>query len=372
MLYKNNNTLTDYKMRIGQSRLQQNIVPLMRNLPSSRWMLFIGSFLIVPLAFIPWLRGIVQCQTISFGSSCQYIASVNPLSTYLDFLISSNAESARLVSFHAVILTGCVAPGILCSIWVHGRIQTWGQRIGVLSLSIWLVFITLASINTTNWIYKNGGHDYIFITQVVPVTGFYLQVFALGILWMGTILVWFELLSNKVIASGLTVQLLSPFEYLGAALVSIGGICWFTGYYGIYWLLPSDCPPTPLFGSAQCVNRLSGQRGYELIVQNFPLPYQGILIDLSYWMLGAIVVFAGITLLIALWVRRSFTMDIPWIGGWIVCLGGMTAISYWGMRQLAVLFPEDQWTNGLSTTIFGMVCIAIGLFIRWATVVNQS
>lgn len=371
-------------LRTGQTQqlhFGQRIGRFAQDIPRSRWLLFAGSLLAVSLVFWPWFTVTWTCiSSISFGCPLpSFQFGINPLGATLNGILAEHASLVRFVPFRIVLLLGACAPGLLCSMWVRGRLPTRSQWFGAIVFSFWLVLLAGWCLYAIFWVlssdyarahFPSTPHNSI---TWQPAIGLLFLVMTLALLWIGLLLLWRELLHSQVVSQARSLQRQTPLAYLGAAMTTGGSIAWFIGFYGIYWLLPVGCPPTPIFASAPCNNRFSSNIGYAWLFQsgqsNFTFTQD--LLNYSYWLLGAVIVAGGVVLLVAFWLRQTENAQRPWILGWGACLALLTVASWWGTRYLFPIYPDEQWTNGPLIAFTGLLLIAAGVVLRWRAVVAQ-
>lgn len=346
----------------------QQTVRSLRRMPVSRWLLFAGSLGALLIPFLPWFTA-QQCPPYEFcGPTGPYLTyTYNPLEFYLRII----TVRLHVQSFEPALLSASVVPGMLCSVWVHGRIQTWGQRIGIVAFTIW--FLALIGLNSyaTYWFFTAYFNRYPIAVSLAPTIGAYLLVLACLLLWFGLLLLWRELLRSHRTPLHSDIQQQTPWAYTGAVLTTAGLLVWFIGYYGIYWLLPPGCFAR-LFGEAPCNNRFSAQIGFNSLFPHYTFQYAATFV---YWTLAALVVFGGLALLVVLWLRPTTSVDLPWITTWGACLAMLTGGSFIGMLRLPANYAGDHWTNGPLVTLAGLALLAAGALLRWrseATILHRT
>ena len=341
----------------------------LRHVPLSRWLLIVGSFGALALAFLPWLT--VTYVTYCFGQNCQALqasAGINPFLRYIALQIRLRPSLWHLRPFTEAIVASIFAPGIVFCIWVRGHIRTWGQRVGVVIFSGWFLLLVAASIYVLVSTLSPR-----LVNQQTPVfsglnVGIFLAVPVFISLWFGLLLAWRELWRNRAMRVARTIQPLAAWEYVGAGLVTLGMGIWFIGYNGIYWLLPTDCPPTPLFGEAACNNRFSAETGFQTLFKQGTVAFGDLIGSaklILYWSLSAAIMFGGLALIVSLWIRHSSRADLPWVSLWVGSLVLLWGLDAWGIGQLAAAIPGESWTNGAPITLIGIGIAAGGLAAHW-------
>jgi hypothetical protein len=338
--------------------------------PRSRWLLFAGAFLALALPFLPWLTATMYlCTFCPVNGGPVITFSLNPLESYLRFALFTHPSLSRLAPFQGAILTTFVAPALLCSLWIRGRLQTWGQRIGIAVFTVWFLAFTIFCVYANYWFFSTLHQRFPGNFNWLPSVG----GFAFGIMWvllaLGLLLVWREMVRNWNMPMRSDIQRQSLLGYGGAALATAGFLVWFTGFYGLYWLLPPDCPPTPVFGQAACNERFSTGEGYDALFPRSSNQHTYEIISqfsqVTYWGLSALIIFGGLALLVAFWLRHSTPAARLWHSIWSVCLLVLNGLSLWGVARLAASVSGDVWTNGWLVTLLGLALIGAGLLTRW-------
>jgi hypothetical protein len=337
----------------------------LRSIPPSRWLLFAGSLGALLLAFIPWLSETVCAINTPNGCAMYTSFDMRPFLEFLAQQLSLRPAIIHLLPFAPYLLITCMAPGLLCSIWVRGPIRSTGQRIGVIFFSLWFLLLTAASIYTPYWAMNRAlaldAANHI-PSAWGPTIGTFLVVPTLIALWIGLLLTWRDLLRRRDERDASAMQRLNVLEYIGAGLATGGMLVWFIAYYGLYWLLPPDCPPTPLFGEAACNERFGSGEGFD---QLFPQPGGYDVSWIFYGTLSTVIVFGGLALLVALWLRRTSGKELIGIGAWMFCLFLLTGLSIYGTTRIVPDAPGDVWTSGVWVTLVGVALIAAGVVMRW-------
>lgn len=335
----------------------------LRSIPPSRWLLFAGSLGALLLAFVPWLSGSGCVIHHSNGCALYSNFTVRPFATFIELQMRLHPTFMYFIAFTPYLVLACMAPGVLCSIWVHGPIRSTGQRVGVVVFSVWFLLLTVASIAIPEWAIERS----ITLGREADVTwgpdiGIFLVAPVLIALWIGLLLTWRDLLQRRGERDASAIQRLHTWEYVGAGLVTGGLVLWFVAYYGLYWLLPPDCPATPLFGEAACNERFGSGEGFDRL---FLSPGGHDVSWIVYGTLSAVIVFGGLALLVALWLRRTSSKDLIGIGIWMMCLLLLTGLSIYGTTRIVPYSGDDVWTSGVWLTLFGIALIAGGLVMRW-------
>ena len=353
------------------------------SMPPTRYLLFVGSLIAIALPFVPWFSTTIP---IGVGGGILLQTTYNPIVSYTSYIIRFLTHASHLSTIFEVVLTlstsGIVLPGIIGSIWVHAQIRTMGQRTGVVIFSLWVLFLTGFGFYATAWMNANYNPVISFRgvftdSQLTPTTGWYIFLLTIALLWLGLISVWIEIYRSRQVALLPTVHRQSSGNYLGATFITVGLVIWFIGYYGIYWVLPTNCPFTPLFGSAQCNNRLSAGTGFGRFMTDtattLHIGYPDLsLSSLMYWGLGVIIVSVGFAFALSGWLRSSSTIELYGAVAWILLIVGLTWASYSGCRQLGAIYAGENWTAGLPVTLLGIALIGLGWIFRQRNNVTVS
>ncbi len=342
-------------------------------IPRSRWLLFAGAVLALALPYIPWVTVTVMrpCMPFSCRGSLDLTASLNPIDYFLRYSLLYQPNVSYLARFggaiYEIVFTIIVAPGLLCSVWVSGRLRTQGQRAGIIVFTTWFLAFTIFCLYATYWIFSMLRQRIPGAITWAPSLGALLFVGVWVMLWLGLLFAWREMLRSRNRPLQSDIQRQSPLAYAGSALATLGFLVWFIGFHGVYWLLPPDCPPTPLFSEAPCNERFSAFEGYYALLSSgpsaFPSTYQVALI--TFWGLEVLSIFGGLALLVAFWLRRQTRTVTTGSGFWGGCLALLNGLSLWGTFRIAANVTGDVWTGGWLITLAGLTLIAAGCLIRW-------
>ena len=350
----------------------------------ARWLLIGGTLLVVVLAFIPWMTLHSSFSDISFAlnpPTHQLALPWSPTEFVFGHVITNPffiRHLRFLISLEPALYAALFVPGLIGCLWVRGHITTVGQRLGVGMLTCWGLVVTgNALYGLTIGMHMTASEiqslSFGMMNQTVtwtPVFGIFLALPAFLLFWSGMVLLWRDTLRTPLVVSKDTpiVEQQTWRGYLSAAFITLGAIGWFVGYFGIYWLLSLYCPPTRLFGSAPCNNRFSAQRGFEQLLNGTA---SGINSESVYWMVSACCVAAGVVVLVAVWLRGQRTQEIVLLGLWSISVLVVTGVSTLGVHQLDTLYQDEQWTNGLLVTVFGLIALGIGVILRWIDGLRQ-
>lgn len=334
-------------------------------IPRSRYLLFLGALLNTPLAFVPWITAKISFLYPGRFGATSVLRSYNPIQIY-DRLLG---VPAYLTAVDLIMVGGCCIPGLLFSVWLRERIQSPMQQLGAALYSIWLLLLTGAA----NYAVFGMLYDSLIFQRMLWIqqvwswqadSGLFVWVLTQFLLWIGLVALWREMPHSP--KQHVASMFRRPYTLRdgGMALVALGGVCWFTGYYGLYWYLPDSCHAAPLFGFAPCTNRLDTAIGFVSTFNRFVAP--SLLVSRAiYWGLGGAVVLGGIGLFVYHSVRQSTAIPLPWA---LMCIAGiilLTGTSFVGIVHLAAIYPDERMTFGLPLTSLGGVLLISGLVIRW-------
>lgn len=333
--------------------------------PLSRYLLFLGAFMTIPLTFLPWITARISFYYPGFFGATTTLASYNPIQIYGKLLGIPPYPSM----IYLVLIVGSCLPGPFFIVWLRGTIMFPKQCFGVVLYSIWVVLLTVIN----NYMIFGMLYEPFFFQRALWIVhvwfwqadiGLYVWVLTQLLLWITLVLLWREMPYTP------KQYVYSIFHHsytirdVGMVLMTFGGIFWFIGYYGMYWYLPDGCFSTPLFGFALCINRLDTMIGFVSVIHRFVVP-SFLFSQMIYWGLGIAVVLGGMILFAFSWIRQSVTFPliwtIVWMGG-ILLLTGMSSI---GIFHLVAIYPDERMTMGFPLTVLGILMMTSGLVIRW-------